>query len=147
MISNALVKLVFALEPKAWHGSATETLWAERIDDSRFRLRNAPFYVYGVSAEDIVLAKDRDDELWFSHVVLRGGHSTYRLFVKKEASKQDFAAFWRPLGQLGCIYEEGSVLAVDVPARADIQKAYDQLAAGYRAGVWDFEEGHCGHCP
>lgn len=147
MTSSELVKVIFALERNAWHGSATESLWAERVDDRRFRLRNAPFYAHGVSAEDIVIAEERDDEFWFSHVMLRGGHSTYRLFVKKETSAQDFERYWRPLQKLGCAYEEGPVLAVDVPARANIQKAYEQFAAGYRACVWDFEEGHCGHCP
>jgi hypothetical protein len=45
----------------------------------------------------------------------------------------------------GCSYEEGVVLSVDVPPSVDIYAVYDLLEAGEIAGVWAFEEGHCGH--
>lgn len=52
---------------------------------------------------------------------------------------------WSPLEALGCSYEEGPVLAVDVPRCADIHAVYELLEAGASRNVWDFEEGHCGH--
>jgi len=51
-----LVKVAFQLEPEACHGSGTETLWAERVDERRFRLRNVPFFVFGVAAGDVIFA-------------------------------------------------------------------------------------------
>ncbi len=54
----ALRKLFFRLEENAWHGSATESLWAEPVQAGRYRLRNSPFYAFGVSAEDVVFTQD-----------------------------------------------------------------------------------------
>ncbi|HYO51176.1 DUF4265 domain-containing protein [Archangium sp.] len=36
--------MFFRLEEGAWHGSATESLWAEPVPGGRFLLRNSPFY-------------------------------------------------------------------------------------------------------
>jgi hypothetical protein len=139
---SGLVRVVFELEPNAWHGSATERLWAEPVVVGRYRLRNTPFFVFGVSAEDIVFAKERQGRLLFAGVSLRGGHSSYRIAV---SDQHLFDRSWKHLQALGCSYEEGQVLAVDVPPRADIHEVYELLEAGERAGAWDFEEGHCGH--
>ena len=107
---------------------------------------NCPFYAFGVSAEDVVLAESEDGQLYFQRVVLRGGHSTYRLWLaKKDVTAPSFVNAWTPLQALGCSWEQGPVLAVDVPPSADIHRVYSLLEAGETAGIWDFEEGHCGH--
>jgi hypothetical protein len=137
-----LVKVRFQLEPGAWHGSATETLWAERIDERRLRLRNVPFYAFGVSAEDVVFVRPADGIFEFEGVSIRGGHSTYRVIISGDAKEQ-----WARLAKLGCTYEQGpgSLRAVDVPPSADIREVYSALDQGEQEGTWDFEEGHCGH--
>jgi hypothetical protein len=66
-----------------------------------------------------------------------------------------FPPIWRELQDLGCSYEAlravrtamgaKDVLAVDVPADADIHAAYKIMQRGKKAGVWLFEEGHVGH--
>ena len=77
---QGLVTIVVNLEPDAWHGYGTETVWAEKVGGNRYRLRNTPFYAFGVSAEDVVFAEPDDEaRLVFSSVSLRGGHSTYRI--------------------------------------------------------------------
>lgn len=140
-----LVRVLFQIEPDAWHGSVTERLWAEPIGHGRFRLQNTPFFAFGVSFLDVVFGEERDGELVFSGISLRGGHSTYRLMPMKER-RGEFSQYWTPLEDLGCSYEEeGRVLAVDVPPNANIYKIYDLLEEGHSANVWDFEEGHCGH--
>lgn len=144
--SRGLVKVMFVLEPGAWHGSATETLWAEPLGAGRYRLKNSPFYAFDVSFQDIVLAQERGGSLVFIETIERGGHSTYRLIVKAERMI-DLERYWSPMQAMGCTYEEGlgGLLAVDVPADTDIFKVYAMMEAGERAGVWSFEEGHCGH--
>ncbi len=140
-----LVRVLFQLEPGAWHGIATERLWAEPVGHGRFRLRNTPFFAFGVSFHDVVFGEERKGQIMFSGVSLRGGHSTYRLMPEK-TRRGDFPRYWAPLQELGCSYEEeGRVLAVDVPPHANINEAYVLIEEGYSAGVWDFEEGHCGH--
>jgi hypothetical protein len=145
-MEHGLVHIVFDLDAQAWHGNATERLWAEPVGKERFRLRNSPFFAFGVSNEDIVFGEVRDGQVYFAGVSIRNGHSTYRLKLPgRDRQAPAFERAWAPLGALGCSYEEGPVLAVDVLASADIYAVYELLEAGAAAGAWDFEEGHCGH--
>ena len=145
-VTANLLRVVFHLDPDAWHGSATERLWAEPLGNDRFRIRNSPFYAYGISLEDIVLGTEEEGQIVFRRVVIRSGHSTYRLYLRPhDLSAPSFVQAWTPLQTLGCSFEEGLVLAVDVPPSTDIHAAYALLEAGEAAGVWAFEEGNCGH--
>lgn len=144
--SESTAKIRFELESEAWHGSATETLWAEQVGRGRYRLRNSPFFAFGVSAEDVVFAGEEDEggAHPFVGVSLRGGHSTYRI-MRLADDERLIKEYWQPLEDLGCTYEEGRVLAVDVPPTTDIYDVYPLLEAGEAQGAWHFEEGHCGH--
>ncbi|MCB9765833.1 MAG: DUF4265 domain-containing protein [Alphaproteobacteria bacterium] len=139
------VKVWFELEDGAWHGSATESLWATELADGHYRLENSPFYAFGVSFLDAVIAAPRNGRLWFDRVVKPSGHSTYRI-IRTTDSDTVFNRCWTPLQTLGCSFESGDrVLAVDVPPEVNIHEAYKLLDAGEHAGAWGFEEGHCGH--
>ncbi len=76
------------------------------------------------------------------------GHSTYQLFVSGgiDASAH-FRSYAERLLGLGCTFERATaqLAAVDVPPEANIHEVYGLLEAGEQAGVWDFQEGHCGH--
>lgn len=138
-------KIVARIEEGAWHGHTTETLWAERIDDNRYRLRSVPFFVCALSVEDIVTTRREDDVDVITGVSLYGGHSTYRIFLSEGIlpESNSFRKHWQPLADLGCTYERGTerLFAVDIPPAADLHVAYDLFAKGETAGVWDFEEG------
>jgi Domain of unknown function (DUF4265) len=144
-MGHDLVRIVFELDPSAWHGNATERLWAEPVGRGRFRLRNSPFFAFGVSFEDIVFGEERGAEICFTGVSMSGGHSTYRLILADRGRGSAFQKQWEQLASLGCSYEEGRVLAVDVPPPASIDAVYKLLEDGLANKVWDFEEGHCGH--
>jgi hypothetical protein len=141
---SGLVRVAFGLDPQASHGSVSERLWAFPVGGRRFRLENSPFFARGVSYLDVVFAEEKAGELWFAGVALRGGHSTYRVRLA-EAQKATFELRWKSLQGLGCTYEEGFVLAVDVPPSADLHEVYRLLDQGETEGAWEFEEGHCGH--
>jgi hypothetical protein len=58
----------------------SEGLWAVPVGPGQFRLDNIPWFVRGVSAEDIVAAeRDKDGVWWFSHRLEWGGHLTIRV--------------------------------------------------------------------
>jgi len=141
-----LVKVTFILAPGEWHGSATETLWAQPVGSGLYRLDNSPFFAFGISHRDVVVAGEEGGKLVFLRAASRGGHSTYRILLKG-SERGAFGRYWKPLQDAGCSYEEGPapLLAVDVPPGADIYEVYRLLQAGEDAGVWSFEEGHCGH--
>ncbi|SRR6266568_2134112 len=139
-MSDGLVRVMFELD-----GNTTERLWAEPVGAGRYRLRNTPFFAFGVSTEDIVFAEERSGLLCFTGVSIRAGHSTYRVKRTGHCGDDLWQARWEPLARLGCTYESGTVLAVDVPPSADIYAVYELLEGGVSAGAWDFDEGHCGH--
>lgn len=147
---SSLKKMYFKLNPKDWHGYATESVWVESLSGDRYRIKNTPFHAMGVSFEDIVFGSVEHDKLYFDSVSIRSGHSTYRILMKKAVLPKSFEQYWQPLSALGCTYESAErehmrLFAVDVPPSVDIYKVYALLEEGQRADVWDFEEGHCGH--
>lgn len=146
-LDEPLVKVFIQLEPADWHSYKTESVWARPVSDGLYRIRNAPFYAMGVSNEDIVRASLREGDLFFQGVERRGCHSTYRFFTMDGIGDEQWIPYWQPLEELGCTYERGTarLFAVDVPPTADIYKAYELLEAGEKAGVWGFQEAHCGH--
>jgi hypothetical protein len=142
-----LVRIICKLDEESWHGFSGEALWAESIGGDRYLIRSAPFYVFDLSVEDIVIARATSEGLVFERVVERGGSSTYRVFVRSGIKDPSFVRFWKPLEKLDCNFELGSrnLLAVDVPPQSDIEQVYAFLEEGESAGVWEFEEGYCGH--
>lgn len=154
---EGLAKVRFELDDADWHNRPSETLWAEPVADSTggaFRLRNSPFFVRGVSYQDIVRAVPRADGpgLRFAGVIGYAGHSTYMLLVPPES--RDFSAYWQRLSRLGCTFESTHITvspgprilySVDVPATSDIYAVYAVLEEGERNHVWMFQEGHVGH--
>lgn len=146
MISHGLTKVIFKFEEGAWHGLESESLWVEPVGHHEYRICNVPFYAKGVSYGDVVSARDENGRLVVSGVSARGGHSTYRVFLAegKDLKRSDE---WPKLEALGCTYERATerLVAIDVPSEVDVFAVYSVLEAGKANGVWDFEEGHCGH--
>lgn len=142
------VKIRFALDADQWHGSATETLWADPLDDGLRRLDNLPFLAFGVSFNDIVKTVMSSDGLEdFVSVSRPGGHSTYRVIVRGEKLPEDRL---KQIADLGCLYEVGKIgrvllVSVSVPPDTDIKSAYSMFEEGEAEGVWDFEESNFEH--
>jgi len=150
ILSNAgsLVKVVFELEPSDWHEHATESLWALNLGDDRYQIQNVPFHAYGVSYDDIVLAKANDEgQLIVQAVRERGGHSTYRVILNPHTTDEEFERAWKKLASIGSTYERATdrLIAIDIPPETDIYEAYAALESGEKENVWGFEEAHCGH--
>lgn len=143
-----LVKVFIHMDPTDWHNYKTESVWANPLPEKGlYRIRNVLFYAMGVSHEDIVRAELEGDALYFREVVRRGGHSTYRFFLMEGIEVDQWRPFWQPLEDIGCTYEQGTarLFAVDVPPEVDIYKMYALLDQGEQAGIWSFQEAHCGH--
>lgn len=119
------------------------------IDESggRYVLDNSPFYAYGVSFGDTIEATKEDGELVFSQVVVRGGHSTYRIKLAAGHDHEFFLNHWSELEKMGCTYEGSSasaerLYAVDIPPGVDVRAVYRLLEQGEESGIWEFEEAH-----
>lgn len=139
-------KIIFKLENN-WHKQGTETVWASKLSNNQYRIENVPFYAKGISYGDIVKINSKGDDLHFSEVVEKSKHSTYRIYLMPEISNERFKEFWNGLQVIGCTYEKAdkNLYAIDVPSETNIYKAYELLEKGEKKGIWDFEEGDCGH--
>lgn len=145
--NQELMKIRVGLPEDAWHKVEAEWLWAEKIEDSLYALRNVPYYAMGLSYDDRVKVENAGGTLSMLGVVSRGGHSTYRIFAKRGHENAEVQALFTKLNNLHCDIEVATkkLIAVDVLPEADIHKVYAALKESELAGIIDFQEGHCGH--
>ena len=138
------VKIYFRLDPADDQGMESESLWAEPLAPGEFRVKNSPFFVFGISAGDVVSAELAGDHLEFRSIIAPGGHSTYRVYLASSLliTDADVQEFWQPISALGATYENanGSFFAVDIPPGSNIEEIYRLLEAGEEAAIWEFEE-------
>lgn len=143
MVKGNLVKVFFELDINGGPGS--ESMWAEPVKDNEFRLDNIPFFAYGVSYNDTIQVTVREDNLFFESVVRRGGHSTFRVFLKISDLETKFIEKqFQPFVDLGCSYEGNGqrLFSIDVPPTVDLKKVVDLLEEGENISKWEYEEGY-----
>lgn len=137
------VKILFPLEQDedGYPPVAAESLWATHVADHKYKLDNIPFYVPGVSAEDIVQAiADDEGVLRFKKVMTTGGHSTIRVVL---FDQERVEAFRVSLQGLGCETEADhmpNLIAVDVPPGLEIRKVWSLLERGVRSDLLEYED-------
>jgi len=149
-MNDKMKKIFFLFGANEWHGHDSESVWGEYVGGNKYKIKNSPFFAKGVSFEDIVSTSEQNKKLIFDKVIISAGHSTYRLLVKEVNVPSPFYSYWKPIENLGCSYEENAEMAlrmyaIDVPASVNIHELYKLLEIGETQGIWDFEEGHCGH--
>ena len=146
-MQEQLVKITIPLPPDNLAGAATESVWAEPLDDGTYKVKNVPFYAKGLSCEDIVEAEPQEGTLVFKRVVRHNGHSTYRIYAASGRTTPDAESVVEKLQEMHCDIEPATdnLVGVDVLPEADIYKVYGTLADAERSGKIDFQEGHCGH--
>jgi len=150
-MNSNLTKIEFNLNPEDQQEVETETLWAKEIGPNLFQIENSPFFIFGISADDVVSAEEDGGILRFRGAVSRGGHSTYRVFLQdgRTINSSDFMNYWQPIGFLGATFENAnnSFVSVDIPPGKDVAAIYALLQKGEDDGVWAFEEAHYGGPP
>jgi hypothetical protein len=104
---------------------AVESLWAHDVGSDRYRIDNCPFFAYGVSLHDIVLAPpDAKRRLpTFQRVLSKSGNRTIRVLLDPPVETGNASdKLLRALVAKGCGYEaaDRSYVAVNVPARVDL---------------------------
>jgi hypothetical protein len=142
-MTNDPVKINFRLErdDDEYPPQDIESMWAVPIGDDTYRLDNVPFFVRGVSSEDIVRAKTEEGALFFAGLVEARGHSTVRVLVWNHDETQDIRD---QLRAMGCSSEGTHVpglIAVDIPPSVRYADVRTFLTTGEQDGRWEFEEG------
>lgn len=142
-----LKKIRIRIPPEDGWQAESEWLWAEQVAENVFALRNVPYYRYGVSFDDHVRVDKIEGFLEMVGGAHHCGHSTYRLFSKQGFESPKARQALDELVENGCDLEWNTELhvAIDVPPDTDIHQVYAQLEKSELAGLFKFEESHCGH--
>ena len=136
------VKVLFHLDQDedGYPPVGAESLWA-RIVTEGYQMDNIPFYVVGVSCEDVVAAtKQKDSILEFTSVVSRSGHSTIRVCVNDTTAIEHLRD---DLRKLGCESEQDytpNLISVDIHPDVDIRLVWNMLEDGLKQELWEYED-------
>ncbi len=108
-----------------------EVLRATRLGGDRFRIDNSPFWAYGVSWQDVVLApySEADGFPLFMAVLERSGNRTVRVALDPPLEPgNESAQLFEDLVALGCSYASASrrYVSVNIPPAValDAVRAY-----------------------
>ena len=146
--SDALVRIRVALDHAAETGPADDFLWAEPLGSGRFRIESCPFFAYGVSRDDVVLAVEMagEDAPRLEDVLEKGGHRTLRLALDPGIDLADSSVqgLLERLLELGCTHEalRPKLVAIDVPPQVDVAVVAQLLQALVQEGtlLWEWAD-------
>lgn len=112
--------------------SEVETLWATHLGSDNYKLDNSPFYIYGISWEDIVYAPFCEEEQFptFRSIVEKSGNRTVRVIFNppiEEGNQSDRVL--QGLVALGCSYEGANrtYVSVNIPPNVGLETVRNYL--------------------
>lgn len=114
-------------------GSAeVETLWATSLGGDKYRLDNSPFWAYGVSWEDVVLAPFSEDEGFptFQAVTSKSGNRTVRVILDPPIERGNASEkMLQGLSAIGCTYEGmgNKYVSVNIPPSVALDSVREYL--------------------
>lgn len=148
MAEEDFVKIAFELQQDAdgYPPDKWETLWAVRLEErGLYRVDNIPFYVKGISSEDLVRAEQREGLLQFVGLVKASKNSVFRLYV---ADVEDVQTARDSFRALGCESEQSHIpklFALEIPGSTKIEAVAALMDEGAEAGRWEYEQGVLRH--
>lgn len=120
-----------------------ESYWAEDLGNDLYRLRNTPFYAYGLNFYDIVYAKSESADLKPSIIKVHKycGHKTLRVIFLDEASAEERSARLSELNKYKAYHENanGILFAIDIEPDGDYGKVCDILYEWENNGILSYE--------
>ncbi|MEV6373744.1 DUF4265 domain-containing protein [Micromonospora musae] len=140
------IKIWFRFVPReGWLPYDTEGLWAVVVGSDIARISNVPFLQEGVAEGDVVrFTTDSDGVRWATERVEASGNCTVRVLPvpggplgRSAHAVRDTLA---PLGVGGEAFSnELPLVAITIPADADISRIRALLLRGEAEGWWHFE--------
>ena len=120
-----------------------ESFWAEDLGDDLYRMRNTPFYAYGINFYDIVYAKAQSEDRKPSILKVHeyGSHKTLRVIFLDESSAEERPARLKELNKYKAYHENanGTLFAIDVEPDGDYRAVCDILYKWENEGVLSYE--------
>ena len=121
-------------------------MWAIRVGEDSARLDNIPFFVRGFALGDVVrFEADDDGVLWAKDAVECSDNCTIRIIPaedgRQEARRQEVLDTFARLGVDGEGIGQYGMVALNVPASADLDRVKRLVLQGADDGRWEYEEG------
>lgn len=112
--------------------SEIETLWATHLNGDEYELDNSPFYTYGVSWKDVVLAPFCQEQQFpkLQCVIRKSGNRTVRVIFKTPVETgNESDALLQGLISLGCDYEGATkkYISVNIPPNVNLEQVRSYL--------------------
>lgn len=118
-------------------------MWAEDLGSDLYRIRNVPFFAYGLNFYDVVRATAGSPDLKpeIRDVVEPSGHKTLRMLFPKSVEREEQARLLDSLEKHKAYYERATAthIAVDIEPEGSYDDVYDQLQQWEDAGLLSFE--------
>ena len=129
--SEPNAKILFRV-PNEDDGADVETLWAFDLGSDTYKLDNLPYFAYGVSWNDIILAPFDEDEQFptFQRVISKSGNRTIRIFFDVPfESDNETADLLNTLVSIGCDFENANnkLVVLNIPATVELNEVAEQL--------------------
>lgn len=141
MSKENLTKLYVDL-PNHWV-AASESMWAESLGNDLYRIRNVPFFAYGLNFYDVVRATSDSPDLnpEIREVVESSGHKTLRLIFNPVVDREKQVALLNELKKFKAGYERGDEIniAIDIQPDGLYDEVFDQLSNWEEDDLLSFE--------
>src|SRR5215203_295190 len=143
--SEPNAKVLFRV-PNEDGGANVETLWAYDLGSDEYKLDNLPYYAYGVSCDDVILAPFDDDEQFptFQKVVSKSGNRTIRIiFDLPFESGNESEALVNRLVTMGCDFEGANkkYIVINIPPLVELDEVAKELIDADVA--WEYADPTC----
>ncbi|CAI8814425.1 DUF4265 domain-containing protein [Pseudomonas zeae] len=123
-------KIVFELTAEDdYPPVSAESLWGNQEGENTYKMDNTPYYVFGVSQGDWILARGGDGELIAVSVIKQGGHSTVRVFASDQKEKSEIIDKLQQMGAGCSSTPELSLFTVDIPTGCDFFEVDEYLSS------------------
>jgi hypothetical protein len=145
-----LAHVIFPLEVvDHWPPVGAERIWAVPVGDDRYRVANVPWFVYGVAEDDLIRAVADKEEKWphFVEFIEWAGNYVIRLMPTGKCTEQNIMDAFAELDITGEAMggDPLSMVALNVPADADLTRIKALMLAGKADGRWEYEEAAIDH--
>ena len=120
-----------------------ETLWAYSLGEDTYKLDNSPFFAYGISYQDEVIAKPKNigDIPEFIKINRKSGNKTIRVSVDLESKKERVdEIIINELISLGCSVEGANkkYLSINIPNNIKLEIVVEYLEE--KKQLWEYAD-------
>lgn len=121
---------------------AGESFWADLVTANTFRIKNSPFFAYGVNYLDLVLVEERTSGiLEVTKVIERSGHRAVRVFfIDNKTAKENYAQLLEFKGEgVGAERWNDTLFSLNVTPERDYELFIKKLEEQQELGIIEFE--------